>query len=115
MSDTPRTDAAQSESYLPPANYVVAASVARELERENNQLRALLGASLQDTKRIDWLAEQYRRERKSYSEASVAAGDNAWPEDEVTLIVHCDDGMIRPVDGATFRVTIDTAQKICTT
>ena len=76
----------------------------------HGDLMAEVAALREDSKRLDWLADQYRRERKSYSDASVATGDKPWPMDEVTLLVHRDDGKIEPIDGPTFRAAIDSAR-----
>lgn len=78
-------------------------AVYEDLRKERDEAR-------RDRARLDWLEEQYRREQKSYYDASVATGDKAWPEG-FTLIVHCDDGKIRPIDGDTFRAAIDAAMK----
>lgn len=65
----------------------------------------------EDSKRIEWLAEQLRRERKSYSRADVATGGKPWPE-EWTTIVHTRDGKIAAVSGDSFRDMVDQGRRL---
>lgn len=54
---TPRTD--KVAEYIANGGAFSALDAhARELERENDQLRALLGASLRDTERLDWIGAE---------------------------------------------------------
>lgn len=69
-----------------------------------------LAEARKDTERLDWLAIQYQRERRAYSDASVNTGGDTWP-DEVTLLVHTDAGKIIPIDGPTLRAAIDAAKE----
>lgn len=56
VSDTPLTDARECEA-IAGLGKCVGVDFARTLERKDAQLRALLGAALEDINRIDWLDE----------------------------------------------------------
>gem|GEM_PF-6677475 len=67
------------------------------------KLKSALAQAQKDKERLDWLAEQNRRER-------AAIPENNQPEEGVTLLVFREHGECDMVDGETFRAAIDTAR-----
>lgn len=59
MSDTPRTDEVfDAFGATPHPSAMAYFSLCRELERENAQLRSLLGAALEDSERWRWVRSE---------------------------------------------------------